>query len=141
MPPHAWHNMSLLQCLLSLPVHPVVAVSISSLSQVVDAPGDLPEPSCLLEGSDVVFTCNIEGFPRPKITFIKDSLPIPSSQDRVSILSFDQIQISSVEMSDEGQYTCSAVRDGRTTLLQSPPPRQIFCSKLEILSCSIPSLN
>ena len=122
--------MSLLQCLLSLPVHPVVAVSISSLSRVVNAPGDLPEPSCLLEGSNVVFTCNIEGFPRPDITFIKDSLSIPLSQDRVSILSFDQIQISSVQMSDEGQYTCSAVIDGSTTLLQSPPPSQIFCSKL-----------
>ena len=100
----------------------------------MDTPGDLPEPSCLLEGSDVVFTCNIEGFPRPNITFIKDSLPIPSSQDRVSILSFDQIQISSVEMSDEGQYTCTATRNGTVARLQSPPPRQIFCSKLDILS-------
>ena len=96
----------------------------------MDAPRDLPEPACLLEGGDVVFTCNIEGFPRPNITFTKNSIPLASSQDRITAPYFDQIRISSVQMSDEGLYTCTAIRDGVITRLKPPPPpNQIFCSK------------
>ena len=107
-------------------------VSVLSLDRAVDAPGHDPEPSCLLEGSDVTFTCNVEGFPRPSTTFIKNSQLLVSGEDRVIQTSFDQITISAIQMSDEGLYTCIAVRNEIVTLLNPVPAGQIFCSKFLI---------
>ena len=113
-------------------VCPVVEVTILSLDRVVDALGHDPEPYCLLEGSDVTFTCNVEGFPRPSITFIKNSQVLVSGEGRVIQTSFDQITISAIQMSDEGLYTCIAVRNEIVTLLNPVPAGRIFCSKFLI---------
>ena len=47
---------------------------------------------CLLAGSAAIFTCNLEGFPRPSVQFFFDSSAIvPADQSRVSNISFDQV--------------------------------------------------
>ena len=39
------------------------------------------QPDCLLEGSNVVLTCNIDGFPLPDVTFLKDNVTVPRPED------------------------------------------------------------
>ena len=51
-------------------------------------------PMCLLEGSSVIFTCVIVGFPRPQIVFRKEALEIMAGEEgftRVERISFDQV--------------------------------------------------
>ena len=64
----------------------VQAVSL----RIENAPG----ARCLLAGSTVVLTCVIDGFPRPRIEFLKGSVTIvPASSERISNISFDQVRI------------------------------------------------
>ena len=66
------------------------AVQAISL-QIENAPG----AKCLLAGSTAVLTCVIDGFPRPRIEFLKGSVTIvPASSERISNISFDQVRIT-----------------------------------------------
>lgn len=52
------------------------------------------EPPCLLEGSNVLFTCVVEGFPRPEIVFRNQSVLIMPGMgvfNRVESVGNDQV--------------------------------------------------
>ena len=56
--------------------------------EVVNNPGI----SCFLAGSTVVMTCNIVGYPRPQLVFLKfGAIIVPAANDRISGISFDQV--------------------------------------------------
>ena len=66
------------------------AVQAISL-QIENAPG----AGCLLAGRTAALTCVIDGFPRPRIEFLKGSVTIvPTSSERISNISFDQVRIT-----------------------------------------------
>ena len=61
--------------------------------QIENAPG----ARCLLAGSTAVLTCEIDGFPRPRIEFLKVSIMIvPALNERISNLNFDQVILCTV---------------------------------------------
>ena len=85
---YSWRNEE------GLPYDPItVPVRVLALERVVEV--DRPqEPRCLLEDTDVLFTCVTEGFPRPLITFRNMSARIfPGMGDftRVYNVSSDQV--------------------------------------------------
>ena len=52
------------------------------------------QPQCLLAASTIILTCNNHGYPRPLITFRKNSeVIVPQSDEflRISNKSFDQV--------------------------------------------------
>ena len=52
------------------------AVAVRSLNVLVEV-GSAQTPDCLLEGGNVILTCNIQNFTYPyEVTFQKDSVPI-----------------------------------------------------------------
>lgn len=64
-----------------------------SLERVVDL--DRPQlPDCLLEGSSVVLTCNVEGLPFPSVTFLKDNVTIiPGLGEFTRVTRIDENQV------------------------------------------------
>ena len=51
-----------------------------------------PQPEeCLLQGSTIVLTCNVTGFPRPVITFMKGEESVTPGEGRVTSMSVDQV--------------------------------------------------
>ena len=51
-------------------------------------------PMCLLEGSSVIFTCVIMGFPRPRIIFWQGPQQVVPGEEgftRVEMVDFDQV--------------------------------------------------
>ena len=58
---------------------------------------EIKTPPCLLEGSSVLFSCDIEGLARPDVVFRKDSLPIIPGREgftRVTRVSRNQVWVS-----------------------------------------------
>ena len=51
-------------------------------------------PECLLEGSSVLFTCVVDGFPYPEVTFKKDSvLVVPGMEGFTRVMRVSRNQV------------------------------------------------
>ena len=75
----------------------LLIVAARVLSLTVEEVDGIELPDCLLEGSNVTFTCNIEGFPRPEVIFLKDSVPIvPGEREFSRVTSINRDQVSSL---------------------------------------------
>lgn len=46
---------------------------------------------CVPEGSDVLLTCNVTGYPLPEVLFLKDSVPIMLEDNRITSISSSQV--------------------------------------------------
>ena len=51
---------------------------------------------CLQEESDVVFTCNVTGFPHPEVIFLKDSVAIMPGVGKVASISSNQVHMKAL---------------------------------------------
>lgn len=73
-----------------MPIAEVLPVSLTVESVLGEV-----EPNCLLDGRDVILTCNIiGGYPRPVLTFRKESDVIVPGKDqfyRATSINYDQV--------------------------------------------------
>ncbi|KAH9498297.1 hypothetical protein Btru_006474 [Bulinus truncatus] len=65
------------------------------------------------DGEGLTLECDIEGNPRPQISWIRDGVEIFDSQDfQISMIgSHCKLQISEIYPEDEGKYSCKAVNN------------------------------
>ncbi|CAL1540809.1 unnamed protein product, partial [Lymnaea stagnalis] len=65
------------------------------------------------DGEGLSLECEIEGNPRPQISWIRDGIEIFDSQDfQISMIgSHCKLQISEIYPEDEGKYSCKAVNN------------------------------
>ncbi|KAM6944598.1 hemicentin-1 [Lycodopsis pacificus] len=73
-----------------------------------------------------VLPCDVQGFPRPSITWQREGVPIATGH-RLAVLSNGALKFSRVTLGDAGTYQCLAkseagVAVGRTTLVLQVPP-------------------
>ncbi|VDM97247.1 unnamed protein product [Thelazia callipaeda] len=59
-----------------------------------------------IEGETVTLDCPVRGFPKPTVEWLKNDVPVASTE-QVTFLETD-LQISKVEFDDEGVYSCIA---------------------------------
>ena len=53
-----------------------------------------PKVTCLLAGSTAILTCDLVGYPRPRVEFLhENTLIAPERQSRVSNISSDQVKL------------------------------------------------
>ncbi|GFS00834.1 myosin light chain kinase, smooth muscle [Elysia marginata] len=72
----------------------------------------------LKDGDELVLECDIQGNPRPQISWIRDGVEIFDSQDfQISMIGDHcKLQIADIYPEDEGRYSCKAVNAlGETT--------------------------
>uniref|UniRef100_UPI00358F57EF neuronal cell adhesion molecule-like isoform X2 n=1 Tax=Myxine glutinosa TaxID=7769 RepID=UPI00358F57EF len=63
-----------------------------------------------LHGQDLLFECIADGLPTPKITWHKESHPLP--RERMFLVNYNKtLRISPVKLRDVGQYECTASND------------------------------
>ncbi|XP_075041291.1 hemicentin-2 [Mixophyes fleayi] len=66
-----------------------------------------PEPPMsVIEGHSIVFTCECQGSPPPLLTWIKNGSPLTDEYLPLVSAGGRLLQISKVQVSDEGTYTC-----------------------------------
>ena len=70
----------------------IIAVDTQILPTGVSAMANDQQVECLTVGGNVTLTCNSEGFPRPEIIFLKDSVPIIPGSRRVTSIRNDQVR-------------------------------------------------
>uniref|UniRef100_A0A8C4IV11 Hemicentin-2 n=1 Tax=Dicentrarchus labrax TaxID=13489 RepID=A0A8C4IV11_DICLA len=73
-----------------------------------------------------VLPCEVQGFPRPSITWQREGVPIATGH-RLAVLSNGALKFSRVTLGDAGTYQCLAKNDagvavGRTKLVLQVPP-------------------
>ncbi|KAM9391508.1 hemicentin-1 [Pholidichthys leucotaenia] len=73
-----------------------------------------------------VLPCEVQGFPRPSITWQREGVPIAAGH-RLAVLSNGALKFSRVTLGDAGTYQCLAKNEagvavGRTTLVLQVPP-------------------
>ncbi|XP_075903122.1 hemicentin-1 [Nelusetta ayraudi] len=73
-----------------------------------------------------VLPCEVQGFPRPSITWQREGVPIATGH-RISLLSNGALKFSRVTLGDAGTYQCLAKNDagvavGKTKLVLQVPP-------------------
>ena len=85
---------------------------------------------CLQDSMNATIFCEVEGYPYPGITFGKDNLPLLESE-RVTLNECMMVVLTSIEMSDEGLYSCTAenVANGEVTTLTSDAEELVYCSE------------
>ncbi|CAH2316004.1 hemicentin-2 [Pelobates cultripes] len=68
----------------------------------------LGPPQSVIAGQSVSFTCECHGFPSPLLTWNKNGSPLEADDSRLTTVSAGGrlLQISKVQVSDEGSYTC-----------------------------------
>ncbi|XP_060787017.1 hemicentin-1 isoform X2 [Neoarius graeffei] len=80
----------------------------------------------MLLNQDVVLNCDVHGFPKPSVTWLKEGVPIATGQ-RLRVLSDGTLRLSQVTLGDEGTYSCLAqnaagTTEGKTQLILQVPP-------------------
>lgn len=65
-----------------------------------------------LTGTPVIITCDVSGFPDPKVAWIKGYNPVTSSNTERLFLSENRISLLSSGVSDSGLYMCTASSPG-----------------------------
>jgi len=57
--------------------------------------------------------CRVDGVPRPKVTWFKDSIPFTPNDTRIGLLNKNQtLYLHYLGMDDDGQYKCRAINAG-----------------------------
>ncbi|XP_073692711.1 hemicentin-1 [Garra rufa] len=74
----------------------------------------------------VVLPCEVQGFPRPTITWQREGVPVATGH-RLTVLSNGALKFSRVTLGDAGTYQCLAQNEagtamGRTNLILQVPP-------------------
>ncbi|KAK0067332.1 titin-like isoform X1, partial [Biomphalaria pfeifferi] len=74
---------------------------------------NLLKDTTIRDGEGLTLECDIEGQPRPQISWIRDGVEIFDSQDfEISMIgSHCKLQISEIYPEDEGKYSCKAVNN------------------------------
>ena len=63
----------------------------------------------LNKGSDLTLTCKVDGFPEPKLSWLKDEEPVDDSDDRVAVSEDgSELTIRDLRHGDRGMYYCLA---------------------------------
>lgn len=83
---------------ISLTVYP------SSIPITVDVPVDKTEYDA---GEDVVLNCQVEGYPVPRVTWLKNNARLPRSQ-RIVVMEHKTLVIKQASPIDSGAYICRA---------------------------------
>lgn len=66
-----------------------------------------PENTVAIAGSKVVLECIANGFPKPRVTWLRAGSPVVFGSD-YSILGESNLLIESVSVAHAGNYTCQA---------------------------------
>ena len=82
-------------------------------------------------GENVILECLVNGSPRPRIRWLKDTFPIDDDEDgRIKFVGVERssLLIEKLQVKDSGVYTCRAENgedsvDASSTLLVKVPPR------------------
>ena len=85
------------------------------------------EPPCLVGQSEVHIRCETTGYPQPTISFFKDTQEI-TFDDRVMLVSCDELMITAVVQEDEGTYACTANNSANEDVRRAEMFYQ-YCSK------------
>ncbi|XP_026768070.3 hemicentin-1 isoform X3 [Pangasianodon hypophthalmus] len=80
----------------------------------------------VLLNQEVVLICDVHGFPKPSVTWLKEGVPIAKGQ-RLVVLSDGSLRLSQVTLDDAGTYSCLAqnaagTTEGKTQLILQVPP-------------------
>ncbi|KAM4696629.1 hemicentin-2 [Rhinophrynus dorsalis] len=79
---------------------------------IVHVPASITQPQNetfhLIVGNSIVLTCEVEGSPPPRITWLKDGEPLDHSVEWGVIIRGSRLQINRVQLSHAGQYRCVA---------------------------------
>ncbi|XP_021962804.1 neogenin isoform X2 [Folsomia candida] len=72
-----------------------------------------PEDISIALGQTARFSCNAEGIPPPKISWIKDNQPLIMDDIRMSVLPSGSLEITKIRESDQGVYKCHVSNSDR----------------------------
>ncbi|XP_055041761.2 hemicentin-1 isoform X1 [Misgurnus anguillicaudatus] len=72
------------------------------------ADGDLPKEVTVLVNKTTLLECQVDGNPTPKISWIKDSQPVPSDSTHKLLSNGRTLQILNAQVTDTGRYVCVA---------------------------------
>ncbi|XP_061867610.1 hemicentin-2 [Colius striatus] len=59
-------------------------------------------------GTPLVLTCHVPGLPAPAVSWLRDGSPLESSLEQGLVSGGDQLQLSPLQPSHQGRYTCLA---------------------------------
>ena len=65
-------------------------------------------------GSRALLACNVDGLPRPEVTWLKNGKEIEMSNSRYTVQRTGSLQLSVVALNDSGLYECVASNDAGT---------------------------
>lgn len=74
-----------------------------------------PKDTVAITKSTVVLECVASGYPKPRITWLKDGFEISLGRSGYSILGQGNLMIEQVSVSHAGTYTCRASATTRST--------------------------
>ncbi|XP_058246105.1 hemicentin-1 isoform X2 [Hemibagrus wyckioides] len=80
----------------------------------------------VLLNQEVLLICDVHGFPKPSVTWLKEGVPMATGEHLV-VLSDGSLRLSQVTRSDAGTYSCLAQNaagstEGKTELILQVPP-------------------
>ena len=82
-----------------------------------------PSNQSVDEGTDVMFSCEVDGSPEPSVSWFQndDNLPLQNTSSVLITQSglFSQLSITNVNMSDKGVYRCVATSNIGTALQEA----------------------
>uniref|UniRef100_F6QD70 Hemicentin 2 n=1 Tax=Ornithorhynchus anatinus TaxID=9258 RepID=F6QD70_ORNAN len=67
-----------------------------------------PSDVSVAEGAQALLPCTAKGVPEPRITWVKDGVPVPETEGKHNILPSGELVVKSSEPRDAGTYSCSA---------------------------------
>ncbi|XP_056668537.1 hemicentin-2 isoform X2 [Monodelphis domestica] len=98
--------------LYSCKVSNIVGEAIRTFVLIVQVPPifENPETETLSQvaGNPLVLVCDVAGVPAPTVTWLKDRMPVESSVERGVVSRGGRLQLSRLQPSQEGTYTCVA---------------------------------
>ena len=109
-------------------------------SSFTDPPKFLKQPSgdTKSEGQSVSLECQIEGKPKPTVTWLKDGVEVNSTGDsRITAsnnLNTWTLAITQLNRNDEGSYTCQA-NNSLQTITSATANLTVICKSLLLVIC------
>ncbi|XP_072488817.1 hemicentin-2 isoform X3 [Notamacropus eugenii] len=98
--------------LYSCKVSNIVGEAVRTFVLTVQVPPvfENPETETLSQvaGKPLVLVCDVTGVPAPTVTWLKDRMPVESSVERGIVSRGGRLQLSRLQPSQEGVYTCVA---------------------------------
>ena len=68
-------------------------------------------------GGTAVLECAAHGYPFPKMSWLKNGVPVDLKASRFSLIGANNLQIDNAQPDDAGQYKCQADNSGDTVEL------------------------